>query len=98
MWYIFRGQVIAEADPAKAIQTTRDSKPATKPPLSRAPKKSDEKKESAKPTNTEKEHTEKDRHALQFHFNIQIHISPETSPEQIDTIFSAMARHLKNLT
>jgi Family of unknown function (DUF5343) len=29
-----------------------------------------------------------------LHLDIQIHISPESSPEQIDSIFSSMAKHL----
>ncbi|MCB0201814.1 MAG: hypothetical protein KDI03_17240 [Anaerolineae bacterium] len=33
----------------------------------------------------------------QFHINIQLHISPETSAEQIDKIFESMSRHLRNL-
>ena len=33
-----------------------------------------------------------------FHFDIQIHISPDASAEQIDQIFGSMARHLSKLT
>ena len=29
-----------------------------------------------------------------IHIDVQVHISPDTSPEQIDTIFSSMAKHL----
>jgi len=29
-----------------------------------------------------------------MHIDIQIHISPQSSPEQIDAIFASMARHL----
>lgn len=32
----------------------------------------------------------------QLHINIQLHISPETTVEQIDKIFESMARHLKD--
>jgi hypothetical protein len=32
------------------------------------------------------------------HLNIQIHISPDVTPEQIDSIFASMAKHLKNLS
>ncbi len=32
----------------------------------------------------------------QLHINIQLHISPETTAEQIDKIFESMARHLKD--
>jgi hypothetical protein len=34
----------------------------------------------------------------QLHVNIQLHISPETTSEQIDKIFESMARHLKTLS
>jgi len=31
-----------------------------------------------------------------LHIDVQIHISPESSPEQIDKIFESMAKHLKD--
>ncbi len=34
--------------------------------------------------------------APELHINIQLHISPESSPEQIDKIFESMAKHLKD--
>jgi hypothetical protein len=34
----------------------------------------------------------------QLHINIQLHISPETTSDQIDKIFESMARHLKSLS
>ncbi len=33
-------------------------------------------------------------HVPAMHIDIQIHISPQSSPEQIDAIFASMARHL----
>mgnify|MGYP001366557843 CR=1 FL=1 len=35
------------------------------------------------------------RHAPELHINIQLHISPETSADQIDKIFESMSKHLK---
>ena len=32
-----------------------------------------------------------------LHINIQIHISPDSSPEQIDQIFESMSKHLRDL-
>ena len=29
-----------------------------------------------------------------MHIDVQVHISPQASPEQIDAIFASMARHL----
>ncbi|MDN7619565.1 hypothetical protein QZM39_06950 [Burkholderia cenocepacia] len=31
-----------------------------------------------------------------LHIDVQIHISPESSAEQIDKIFESMAKHLKD--
>lgn len=36
--------------------------------------------------------------APQIHVNIQLHISPETTADQIDKIFESMAKHLKSLS
>lgn len=33
-----------------------------------------------------------------IHIDVQVHISPETSPEQIDRIFESMAKHLGSFT
>lgn len=35
-------------------------------------------------------------HAPELHINIQLHISPESSADQIDKIFESMAKHLKD--
>jgi len=35
---------------------------------------------------------------LAVHIDVQVHISPDTSPEQIDRIFESMAKHLGNFT
>lgn len=34
----------------------------------------------------------------ELHINIQLHISPESSADQIDKIFESMAKHLKNFS
>lgn len=36
------------------------------------------------------------RNAPELHINLQLHISPESSADQIDKIFESMAKHLKN--
>lgn len=36
------------------------------------------------------------RNAPELHINVQLHISPESSAEQIDKIFESMAKHLKD--
>ena len=37
---------------------------------------------------------EKKGFSPKLHVDIQIHISPDSSPEQIDKIFESMAKHL----
>ncbi|WAL84594.1 DUF5343 domain-containing protein [Pandoraea sp. XJJ-1] len=44
------------------------------------------------PPEGEKGHT----FSPKLHIDVQIHISPESSPEQIDKIFESMAKHLKD--
>jgi hypothetical protein len=34
--------------------------------------------------------------SARLHIDVQVHISPESSPEQIDKIFESMAKHLKD--
>ena len=34
----------------------------------------------------------------ELHFNIQIHISPDSTVDQIDAVFASMAKHLSSLT
>jgi hypothetical protein len=45
--------------------------------------------------------TTEDEESLDFtpsiHINVQVHISPEASPDQIDQIFASMARHFRQL-
>ena len=36
------------------------------------------------------------RNAPELHINVQLHISPESSADQIDKIFESMAKHLKD--
>jgi hypothetical protein len=36
--------------------------------------------------------------APQLHVNIQIHISPEVTPDQIEAIFASMGKHLKSMS
>lgn len=51
-------------------------------------------KEQVSPPNTS--NTTFPGSAPELHINIQLHISPESSAEQIDKIFDSMAKHLKD--
>lgn len=69
---------------AVAAATTSAKKPGAVPAQERA-------------TNHTREQQRVPRHAPtgpEVHIDIQVHISADMSPEQIDTIFSSMAKHL----
>lgn len=99
-------RLLLKADPSppeeKATQKQKGSGLA-KPPRARTPK-----AEVPAATPKEEEYIDKEvasphekpqgKHGSlpQLHINIQLHISPETSTEQIDKIFESMARHLKD--
>jgi len=79
--------LITEADPAKATGST----PA--PERERAVRPT-----PAKPVRKVKAEDATNRSGglePSVHLNVQIHLSPEATPEQIDAIFASMARHLK---
>jgi hypothetical protein len=99
-------RLLLKADPSSTEEKAAQKQkvPASaKQPRTRVPK-----AEAAASTPKKTEPTEKDtgssaektqgRHGSlpQLHINIQLHISPETTAEQIDKIFESMARHLKD--
>ena len=43
-----------------------------------------------------KQQKQSENNLPQLHINIQLHISPESTPDQIDKIFESMAKHLKD--
>ncbi len=95
--------LLLDADVSKS---TGGAKPSKKATGSREPRKASSAR-SSRTTNTariespgdDKESTVQARRGIEptLHFDIQIHISPESPPEQIDQIFASMARHLKSL-
>jgi hypothetical protein len=97
--------VLCEADPAKqkeaeSGESTRHVKRAV------AQKRRDRNKVNAThdepqdPGNEEHESVKprRDRGGPALHLNVQIHISPDATPEQIEQIFASMARHLKHFS
>lgn len=92
----------AEAASAKAKTKAKPSKSEDKKKTTKATAKKVEKPEStmshtetatvvqATPTQTVLSN------APELHINIQLHISPESSADQIDKIFESMAKHLKD--
>ena len=79
-----------EAKPKKAAATkpkqTAKAAPQTEPPAAAAP---------AQPAAAPITATVLGN-APELHINIQLHISPESSADQIDKIFESMAKHLKD--
>ncbi|GGY88394.1 DUF5343 domain-containing protein [Shewanella fodinae] len=73
-----------KADSPKKAATTKKKEPESKPKPSDAP--------NSNPADAGKAHGFSPR----LHIDVQVHISPESSPEQIDKIFESMAKHLKD--
>lgn len=103
-------QLLSEADPTKSLDSTKPSSPnktasnrATTPKKVRpdslpkgksTPDPVDESSDSGSlPRFGQRSGMQK---APNLHIDIQIHISPDASPDQIDQIFESMAKHLYN--
>jgi hypothetical protein len=86
-------KLLLQADPSKSAEALKE-KPTKRV---REPEKMKVKKaEPEKPVSQAGEEEGIDLKGLpSLHIDIQIHIAPDASPEQIDKIFSSMARHLK---
>jgi len=89
--------LLSEGDPTK-----QDEKPAaTITPKTSRPAKSNaaQKAPASKDISTEKPNEPdltkgKEKRFPTIHIDVQVHISPDTTPEQIDRIFASMAKHL----
>lgn len=94
--------LLTQADPTKG-----DEKPATaSPPRASAPSPRPKARRSAEgasngiattapaPPIVESHAPTQQRRMPAIHIDVQVHISPDTSPEQIDRIFESMAKHL----
>lgn len=83
------GQVKTDADIPKAIQTPKKAKPskAAERSLQDEPVISTNMVPPQNAANTP-------THTPSVHIDLQIHISPDASPDQIDSIFASMAKHL----
>lgn len=93
--------LLLEADPSKQNEASTGSKKTTSSTTKKAaPKKAAVKKKVEK-TGNEGSEEEKKRIKTTFdpsmNINIQIHISSDTSVDQIDKIFTSMAKHLKSM-
>lgn len=79
--------VKANSTKPKPIKTTSESKSKSKPSNQKPA-------EEKNPVNSGGGST--GGFSPRLHIDVQVHISPESSPEQIDKIFESMAKHLKD--
>jgi hypothetical protein len=91
--------MLIEADPSKGLEAVvaAPAKPIKWPP--KKTKSPQPRSGSKEPLIEPKFHEEEPKSHLKpsIHLDIQIHISPQTTPEQIEQIFASMAKHLKGL-
>ncbi len=96
--------VLADADASKQPDEKREAKerpPKERPPKERAaasapvgstPTKAPH--PSADPREHERQEREQNRSAPGININLQVHISADATPDQIDQIFASMAKHI----
>lgn len=93
-------QLLKKADlsDGEGISTNKSSAKQKKSKASKQAEPSPKKDTSTPETEAKKpvvaEPPMKPKGAPTLHIDVQVHISPESSPEQIDTIFASMAKHL----
>jgi predicted transcriptional regulator len=84
--------LLSEADPSKGEELSRSLDREKKPkPLKKTPTK------IKKDQILEIQQNLLAQNLPSIHFNIQFHLSPETTADQIDQIFASMAKHLKDM-
>lgn len=84
----------SKANTPKAATKKKPLKPAATTAESVTPVASPEQESSSTPS--ARPSVTQFSNSPELHINIQLHISPESSAEQIDKIFESMAKHLKN--
>lgn len=82
----------ASTGTAKLGKPTIKPKPAARPAATRERESHSPKQEQPPPS------TEILRKHPSVHIDVQVHISPDTTPEQIDKIFESMSKHLGGLS
>jgi hypothetical protein len=104
--------MLLEADLSKEIpaNTTNGKTAAKNSTRASAPRKESSAPPPVPPTENPKEETAvggnsnvardtntRPKFVPELHIDVQVHISPESSPEQIEQIFASMAKHLKDM-
>jgi hypothetical protein len=104
-------KLLLRADPKEGERQKQEAKPSTPPPAPRTARSQPKKQEApdvgqtsdpsgrsgAAAAGPSTHGTATINPSPQLHVNIQLHISPEATAEQIDKIFESMARHLGKL-
>lgn len=90
--------ILTEADPSKATEPKNKNSTKGTPSPKKAPKeKVAQKTEPKKVETTNKEQAAHNKSVIpSININLQIHISADASPDQIDKIFENMAKHIFN--
>ena len=83
--------LLANADPSAAQAKGKPRSGASG--VGTIPSKSVKKEKPARP-DAKKVVSTPSESGVSIHFNLQVHISPESSPEQIDRVFESIAKHL----
>lgn len=83
---------------SREVAKPKASKPKIKKKVQAEKNKSKEKNVNSTPIHEQKQPEGGSSHGIspRLHIDVQVHISPESSPEQIDKIFESMAKHLKD--
>jgi hypothetical protein len=97
--------MLCKADPT-AVAASSNGQPKAKPKASTTSKPAAKQKTPARAQEIEDEKTEDHEHRSasrrigmpSLSLNLQVLISPDASPEQIDKVFESMAKHLKGFT
>jgi hypothetical protein len=87
-------QLLHKADPSEGDDVTASKSKPKKEAKKSDPKPKAQKSASPNPTPPAIAPPPKPKGAPTLHIDVQVHISPDSSPEQIDTIFASMAKHL----
>jgi len=94
--------VLCDADPAKAPKNNKKDVPKKKKAVgsksTSKPNNGSEKPiDTSKISSTKRSETQtKNEQGPDLRINLQIHISADASPDQIDQIFASMAKHIYN--
>jgi len=86
--------LLCEADPAKEKPSDGTSTKSSSAPKRRAPQAKARGSASKTDMREKRGENEQQAHHPGLHINIQVHISSDATPDQIDQIFESMAKHV----